>query len=86
MAILDLGDAVTLDENTALELAAVARQAETSGRRLIFAGVGSSQFRVIQRAGAGDTLDQTNLCSDLELAVARGLHELDARSQGPRPR
>ena len=78
VAILDLGDAVTLDENTALELASLATQATAQGRRVIFAGVGPSQFRVIQRAGVGDVLDQTNLSPDLELAVARGLHLLES--------
>lgn len=80
VAILDLGDAVTLDENTALELAALARQATSQGRRVIFAGIGPSQYRVVQKAGAGDVLDVSNLSPDLEMAVARGLHELERLS------
>ena len=77
VAILDLGDAVTLDENTALELAALAKLAVAQGRRVIFAGIGPAQFRVVQKAGAGDALDQSNLSPDIEWAVARGLHELE---------
>lgn len=84
VVILDLGDAVTLDENTALELAALARQAASQGRLVIFAGIGPSQYRVVQKAGAGDALDVSNLSPDLELAVAKGLHELE-RLNAARP-
>jgi uncharacterized membrane protein YoaK (UPF0700 family)/anti-anti-sigma regulatory factor len=71
--ILDLGDVTVLDDNAALELRALMRQAQASGRSLVIAGITAEQFRSMQAAGADDVLDPSNVCPDLELAIARGL-------------
>ena len=43
------------------------------GRRLVISGISGEQYQEMRRAGAGDTLDPTNVCEDLELAIARGV-------------
>lgn len=73
VVILDFGETSEINENVALELAALLRQAAATGRRMIFAGISPSQYATIQSAGAGPSLDPTTLCPDLELAIARGL-------------
>lgn len=76
VVILDLGDSPHLDTNAALELREMIRQSKARGRQLVLAGVGEMQFSILRAAGAGDLLDTTNVCTDLELAIARGLNLL----------
>jgi len=73
IVILDLGDVTVLDDNAALELRALMKQAQGRGRRLVISGMSGAQYRAMREAGAGDVLDPTNVCPDLELAIARGL-------------
>jgi len=73
VVILDLGDVVQLDSNTALELRALMLRARSLGRHLLIAGMNGEQYHAMREAGAGDILDPTNVCSDLELAIARGM-------------
>jgi hypothetical protein len=62
-----------LGANAALELRAVMKLAEARGRRLVISGLNGEQYHAMLEAGAGDALDPTNVCPDLELAVARGV-------------
>lgn len=78
IVILDLGDVTSLDSNAALELRALMKQSAARGRRLLISGISGEQYRAIRQAGAGDTLDPTNVCPDLELAIARGLSLLES--------
>lgn len=78
VVILDLGDVTVLDANAALELRALIKQATANGRRFVISGISGEQYQTLRRAGAGDVLDPTNLCPDLELAIARGLSLLEA--------
>lgn len=73
VVILDLGDVTVLDSNAALELRALIKQSAARGRRLVISGISGEQYQELCRAGAGDTLDPTNVCEDLELAIARGV-------------
>ncbi len=73
VVILDLGDVTVLDSNAALELRALMKQSAARGRRLVISGISGEQYQELRRAGAGDTLDPTNVCEDLELAIARGV-------------
>jgi anti-anti-sigma regulatory factor len=77
IVILDLGDVTVLDSNAALELRALMKQSAARGRRLVISGISGEQYNAMRAAGAGDTLDPTNVCADLELAIARGLTLLD---------
>ncbi|MFO0874520.1 MAG: DUF1275 family protein [Phycisphaerales bacterium] len=86
IAILDLGAATALDDNAALELRALMRQSASNGRRLLISGISGEQYRALRNAGAGDALDPTNVCSDLELAIARGLMLLESGGDARPPR
>ncbi len=77
VVILDLGEVTVLDSNAALELRALMKQAGARGRKLVIAGINGEQFHAMREAGAGDALDPSNVCPDLELAIARGLLLLD---------
>ncbi|HYE60383.1 MAG TPA: DUF1275 family protein [Phycisphaerales bacterium] len=77
VVILDLTDVTVIDDNAALELRALLKQARAAGRRVLVAGVTGEQYRSMRDAGAGDALDQSTVVPDVELAVARGLSELE---------
>ncbi len=79
IVILDLGDVSVLDANAALELRALMKQSAARGRRLVISGLSGEQYHAMRQAGAGDALDPTNVCPDLELAIARGLMLAEAR-------
>jgi uncharacterized membrane protein YoaK (UPF0700 family)/anti-anti-sigma regulatory factor len=79
IVILDLGDVSVLDANAALELRALMKQSAARGRRLVISGISGEQYHAMRQAGAGDALDPTNVCPDLELAIARGLMLAEAR-------
>lgn len=78
IVILDLGEVSQLDANAALELRALLQRFAAQRRRLIIAGLNSQQYELLRRTGAGDALDPTNVCPDLELAIARGLALLES--------
>lgn len=73
VVILDLSEARDLDTNAALELRALIKQAGNRGRRIILAGISAAQYKDLREHGAADALDPMNVCSDLELAMARAL-------------
>ncbi len=77
VVILDLGEVTRLDDNAALELRALMQSAERRGLKMVIAGMSGEQYHTMLQAGAGDVLDPTNVCPDLELAIARGLMFLD---------
>jgi uncharacterized membrane protein YoaK (UPF0700 family) len=77
VVILELDPATQFDDNTALELRSVMQRFESTGRRLVIAGVDAAKFQAMLHAGTGDVLDPTNVCTDLELAIAKGLTMLD---------
>lgn len=75
VVILDLDEVTRLDENSAIELRSALRKFENEGRRLIVSGVTPDQFAQLC-AASGGALDPMAACSDLELAIARGLNVL----------
>ena len=75
--ILDLGDAAAIDHNSALELRNVLARLKSEGRALVLAGLSPEQYQQLRKAATGDLLSPLNACSDLELAIARGLNLLD---------
>ncbi|MBC7835050.1 MAG: DUF1275 family protein [Phycisphaerales bacterium] len=72
VVILDLSEVTLLDANAALELRALMKQFDAQRRRLVISGINGEQYHAMRAAGAGDALDPTNVCPDLELAIARG--------------
>jgi uncharacterized membrane protein YoaK (UPF0700 family)/anti-anti-sigma regulatory factor len=82
IVILDFGESARIDEDAALELAAMIKVAMSRGIHIILAGITSDHYSTMQLAGAGAMLDVTNVCTDLELAIARGfavLSQVSAR-------
>lgn len=77
VVVLDLGDVTELDDNAALELRALVQLSRARGRELVISGMNGAQYHAMVQAGAGDVLDPTIVCPDLELAIARGLMFLD---------
>lgn len=75
VVILDLDEVTQLDENSAIELRAAVQKFEDQNRYLIISGVTPDQFAQLNEA-AGGGLDPMSACSDLELAIARGLTRL----------
>jgi len=75
--ILDLGDAAAIDHNSALELRNVLARLKSEGRALVLAGLSPDQYQQLRKAATGDLLSPLNACSDLELAIARGLNLLE---------
>jgi uncharacterized membrane protein YoaK (UPF0700 family) len=78
--VLDLGGRSSFDGNAVMELRAALAHCRAQERRLVISGLGGEQFLQMRRAGAGDFLDPTNFCPDLELAIARALTLLDPAS------
>lgn len=75
VVILDLDEVTQLDENSAIELRAAVQKFDDQDRHLIISGVTPDQFAQLNDA-AGGGLDPMSACSDLELAIARGLTRL----------
>jgi uncharacterized membrane protein YoaK (UPF0700 family) len=73
VAILDLDQVTDLDEDAAAEIRAALARFAVEGRHLLVAGVSREQYELLRR-GAGDLLHPENACTDLEIAVARGLN------------
>lgn len=76
VVVLDLHDAAQVDDNAALELRALIRRFAKEDRFLVISGVSAEHFRQLAAAGGSEALDARALCSDLELAIARGLNLL----------
>lgn len=81
VVILDLDEATQIDANASLELRALMQRFRATGRDLVIAGVSGDRFREFKAAGAGDVLDASNVCSDLDLAIARGLALLESNGR-----
>jgi uncharacterized membrane protein YoaK (UPF0700 family) len=75
VVVLDLSAIDAIDNNAALELRAALDKLSTQHRSLVIAGIRPDHFQALRRAAplrAGE-LDPVNLCTDLELAIARGI-------------
>ncbi|MBL9148603.1 MAG: DUF1275 family protein [Phycisphaerae bacterium] len=76
VAILDLGNAVALDANAAVDLRTLLDRFARDGRDLILAGVTGDQLERLRHDGLGNALPADHVCTDLELAVAFGMNML----------
>jgi uncharacterized membrane protein YoaK (UPF0700 family) len=76
VVILDLG-AAELDADAASELRQLIVQSKARDRVIILSGISGAQYNQLRREGAGDALDPSNVCPDIELAIARGLSILE---------
>jgi uncharacterized membrane protein YoaK (UPF0700 family) len=74
IVILDLGDVIQINSNAVMELQAVIGRFDRERRMLILAGINQQQIQQISRVAGCALLDPDNVCSDLELAIARGIN------------
>jgi hypothetical protein len=77
VVILDLGEIGQLNANAALELRA---RFSNQGRQPVIAGVSADQLHELNSNENGESLQQENICKDVELAIAQGLSLLNAKS------
>jgi uncharacterized membrane protein YoaK (UPF0700 family) len=75
--ILDLGDVTALDANTAPELNALRTRLLTQKKRLIISGITPEHYDELRAASGEQGLDLNTLCTDLDLAIARGYNQLE---------
>lgn len=73
VAVLDFTDVGRLHADAAPQLQALIQQPLARRRHLILAGLTPEQFAALRLSGAAEGLDVSNVCPDLELAIARGL-------------
>jgi len=83
VVVLDFADTLTLDANALIDLRIVAAELMHSGRELVLAGISPARFASLNAAHVLATLPPANVCSDLELAVARACTLLGAASLQP---
>lgn len=79
VVILAVSPLTHFDDNSAIDLRIALQRLEASGRKLILCGVTQSQVRALDHLGVARMMDVSNLCPDLEFAIARGmalLHEM----------
>jgi hypothetical protein len=79
VVILAISPLIRFDRNAALNLhAAAAHLKEHRGRRLVIAGITQAQYKVLAAEGITSLIDEGNVCTDIEFAIARGLALLHA--------
>jgi uncharacterized membrane protein YoaK (UPF0700 family)/anti-anti-sigma regulatory factor len=80
--ILAINPLTRFDTNAVLDLEAALKRLEADGRKLILCGVTPLQVRALDALGVARMMDVSNLCPDLEFAVARGLALIEAMRNG----
>ncbi len=79
VVILDLAEVGRIDANSAIELCELVDRSRRKGRDFVIAGITPEQFAQLRStvtASSAAALSPMNACSDLELAIARGLNVL----------
>lgn len=66
-----------LDSDAGLELACVLAHSRAVNRHMLISGLSPLQYEHLRRLPGGEAFTPSNVCPDLELAIARGIHLLD---------
>jgi uncharacterized membrane protein YoaK (UPF0700 family)/ABC-type transporter Mla MlaB component len=77
VVVLDLSEVIDLDSNAAQELRALLERFAAQRRHLILSGLNREQLARLNQSHATDLIPHENVCADLELAIARGLNQLE---------
>lgn len=85
VVVLDLGEIRDLNRDAIDELRSLIGRLHEQGRALVVSGLSPAHFTELGRTGPGQWLNRHNLCSDLELAVARGLALLNTPAPASSP-
>ncbi|MDZ4754225.1 MAG: DUF1275 family protein [Phycisphaerae bacterium] len=75
--IFDLAEMPLIPDNAAGELRAALARLRERGQHLLISGINGEGYEQLRKAGAGDVLHPENVCSDLELSIARGVNLLE---------
>jgi uncharacterized membrane protein YoaK (UPF0700 family) len=73
VVILAISPLTRFDPNAVLDLEAAVRNLHAHGRTLIISGITTAQFKALDALGVARMMEISNLCPDLEFAVARAL-------------
>jgi anti-anti-sigma regulatory factor len=73
VVILALSPLTRFDANAVLDLESAVKKLHANGRKLIICGLTQVQFRSLDDLGVVRMMDRSNLCPDLEFAIARGM-------------
>ena len=82
VVILAVTPSTQLDANAVMDLEAAMKKLHGSGRKLIISGITMVQFKALSKLGVDRIMDVTNLCPDLEFAIARALAVLQELTAG----
>jgi len=73
VVILAVNSLTRFDENAVLDLEAAVTKMHATGRKLVLCGLTPVQVRSLDALGVSRMMDVSNLCPDLEFAIARGM-------------
>jgi uncharacterized membrane protein YoaK (UPF0700 family) len=82
VVILAVSPLIQFDRESSLNLRVAVEHLRRKKRVLILAGITQAQYRVLEEEGVVQVIDEANLCTDLEFAIARGLDAVHAVSAG----
>jgi hypothetical protein len=86
VVILAISPLIRFDKNAALNLHAAAGYLKKQrSRQLVIAGITQAQYQVLAAEGLTDLLDEANLCTDLEFAIARAIDLLHPKPTASAP-
>ena len=80
VVILAVSPVTRFDTNAVMDLEAALRKLNVDGRELILCGLTPAQIRSLDAQGISRMMDTSNLCPDLEFAIARGMAILQSAS------
>lgn len=85
VVILAIGVTMRFDANTVMDIEQAIKTLHNTGRKLIIAGVTVSHFKALNEHAVARMMDVSNLCPDLEFALARAMAVLEILSVSSQP-
>ncbi len=85
VVILAIGVTMRFDANTVMDIEQAVKTLHDTGRKLVVAGVTVSHFKTLNEYGVARMMDASNLCPDLEFALARAMAVLELMNESPPP-
>ena len=80
VVILAISPLTRLTPDAFVNLAAAAQRLHEEHRELILCGITPAQYQAMEKSDLPDVLDEENICTDLEFAIARGMGLLESRA------
>jgi uncharacterized membrane protein YoaK (UPF0700 family) len=73
VVVLALSPLTCFDANTVLDLEAAVKHLHDDNKKLVLSGISSAQFKALDELGVARMMDISNICPDLEFAIARAI-------------